>query len=135
MRPKWEGAKYPLTEDCTFQNLKRFERGVFKEFDPKALVDYRSQRLFGTYFFISEEMVEHNYHSQNLSEIMAQFVALTLLIYRSMQLLGSYINKKVIVAKLMRSMYFLQRSKSQKKYQNAAFNLNIIKVDFLNKFF
>ena len=83
-------------------------------------------------------MVEQNYFGQNILSIAAEFCALSYLIFLVFALVARLLNKQVVLAKLMRSLYFVAKPKELKerdtKYTFVT-NLMSVKVDFFNKWF
>ncbi len=69
---------------------------------------YNSTKLFASYYFLSTDIVDHSFESSNILIVLAEFAALTNLIYKSLGFLGRFLNRKIIIAKLIRSMYFIK---------------------------
>lgn len=63
----------------------------------------------GAYFFLSEERLEHSRDMYNILKLLGAFGALSSVIFTVHTLIGSYINIKVIRAKIIRSLYFLEQ--------------------------
>ena len=73
-------------------------------------------------------MVIVSLHVQTIVGTLAAFAALGGAIYRGFRSIGNWVNSRVIVAKLIRSMYFVDRKDSDK----SEFRTSIYKKDDSN---
>ena len=92
VKPSWKGAKFMVDEECSLNNTK---------------ITYKTQKLFGTYYFLSTEMIEISYEVTDVIKMAASLAALAGALYRGNGVVARYINSRVILAKLIRTMYFV----------------------------
>ena len=92
-KPSWNGATYSVNEENCKLNDKT--------------VDYKTKKLYGTYYFLATHIIDTTLEVQNVIKIAASFAALAGAINSGIFLVGKYINSKVIIAKLIRTMYFV----------------------------
>ena len=63
-------------------------------------------KIFGTYFFLSNDLVEHHRNVYNIINLLAEFGGVWGLVFALYKLIGSTINRKLITAKFINELYF-----------------------------
>ena len=72
------------------------------------------QTLYGSYFFVSNERVEHSRKVYSIVDLLAALGGLLSLLLAVFKGIGHFFNKEQIVAKFIRSLYFTKEPKSVK---------------------
>ena len=72
-------------------------------------------KLFGTYFFMDNTIVTHEYTAYNALDILSAMGGLFGVICSFFGVAATWINEKTIMAKYIRSLYFINKSEKVKK--------------------
>ena len=64
--------------------------------------------LFGSYFFLSTEIVNHQRNVYNIVNLLASIGGLISGVFVTFRLLVQYINKQFIMGKFIRNLYFIE---------------------------
>lgn len=103
----------------------------------------KGEKLYGTYWFLHTMQVNHSREAYNIIMLCAVFGGLAKGIVIIAEFIGKYINQKVIMAKFIRSFYFIPKEKKEqptlkmmlfKKKFNFMDQCNSIKFTFKDKF-
>ena len=62
--------------------------------------------IFGTYFFLSDDLVEMSRTVYNIIDLLAEFGGFNGVIFTLYKILGEAFTKNIIVAKFIRSLYY-----------------------------
>ena len=121
----WKGAKHIFHYDDSY------DRG-------KSYVKSDGQLLFAAYFFLGDEIISHNFIEESILSVIGHLGGHVHIILLFVGLVVAFINKHVLIAKLIRSNYFIRKpiSKQDKKKKSAdvcASDITNIKINFYNK--
>ena len=94
----WIGSIYKANYNMTY-DLKNYE------------VNFRSV-IFGSYFFLSDDRIEHQRTVFTMQDVMAKFGGMCRLVFAFFGFIGLQLNQKMLFAKYIRNMYF-KRSKNE----------------------
>ena len=122
--PAWVGPKKIIDDDNSWDEGKSYET-------------LEAQQLFGCYFFLSSIKISHKYSSQTILDILAGFGGMYRLVCMYIAIIAGYFNSKVLMAKVIRGLYFLKKPKENKSVitltSNSYFRkLITVKVDYFN---
>jgi hypothetical protein len=123
--PRWTGPAMFTTDNSSYNQGKTFKKK-------------KIQKLFGSYFFLSEELIKHDYTGYTVLDVLSGFGGMYRLLCMYLAIVAMYFNKPAIMAKFIRGLYFIEKPKKlrspfslgKKKYSK---NLMTIRVDFFNK--
>ena len=96
------------------------------------MVSETYQLLWGTYFFLSDEYIEHQQTVRTIFDILSSVGGIMSLLLASFGQVFLYLNRKWIVAKLVRSLYFTYKG-SQKESEFSFKNISYIKFKWHHK--
>ena len=65
--------------------------------------------MYATFWFLSNKQVVHNREAYNIIMLFAVFGGLAKVIMTTFQVIGEELNKQVIMAKFIRSLYFIEK--------------------------
>jgi len=114
--PVWVGEPLISTDSTSFDGGKTFAQVT-------------SKKLFGAFFFLSDDIIEHTYDSQTFLDILSAFGGLYRLIGMYAAIIATYINRRKMMAKLIRGLYFIKKPKElqqkliEKPLESIDFNL------------
>ena len=116
--PIWIGNPLIKERMISYDNGKTFKKE-------------RDELIFGAYFFLSDDMVNHYRVVYNIINLLAEFGGLNSVLFVAYQFLGKRITKNIIVAKFIRSLFFVPCEKDD---ENQNMRLKSIRLKFADKF-
>lgn len=91
--PNWVGERVSMTINCSRDGGSSWKNEEL-------------QLLFGIYFFLSDDRVEHYKILANITEVIAIIEGVASLLFMFIKIIPQYINYKQIEAKTIRNCYF-----------------------------
>ena len=73
----------------------------------KTFVKEIDELIFGTYFFLSDDMVHHYRFVYNIISLLAEFGGLNSVMLAVYKVLGSLVSLNLIKAKVIKNLYFV----------------------------
>ena len=87
--------------------------------------------IFGTYFFLSEDVVHHYRFVYNIINLLAEFGGLNSVMLAVYKVLGSMLSINLINAKILKNLFFVPVVKD---YENKSMKVNQVKLRFSDKY-
>ena len=102
-------------------------------------IQYNNTKLFASNFYLSTDIVDHNFSSSNILLALTNFAASGILVYKTISFFARFLNEKIVIANLIRSMYFVDALSTDDYCEepSSAFSRNIdnVKLSFINEWF
>ena len=99
----------------------------------------KDQILYGTHFFLSEEIIEHQFQAYKIIDLLAALGGFASFIVVGLRFIGKHINRQVIAAKFIRGMYFIKKNEKNNLFnilkRDVTDSLTPIHVTLWNKIF
>ena len=109
----WSSSKQykflDYTQGISWVGTESFELHNWQK-DGKNWKEERYQLLWGTYFFLADEVVEHQHRVRNILDCISALGGLWSLLFSLLSNMFLIINRKWFVAKLLRHLYFEKKS-------------------------
>ena len=103
-----------VAKDTVWDGGKFFNEQLVSRDGGKTYILERNQILFGCFFFLSDERMAHSRDAYNILKLLAAFGALYSMIFSSLEGVGKFINSKIIRAKFIRALYFVETDDAHK---------------------
>ena len=97
----------------------------------KTFVEERDELIFGTYFFLSDDVVHHYRFVYNIINLLAEFGGLNSVMLAVYKVLGSMLSINLINAKILKNLFFVPVVKD---YENKSMKVNQVKLRFSDKY-
>ena len=78
-KDSWTGLTDIVSEKCSFG-------------DSNETIQYDAEKLFAAYFYLSDDIIIHNYFGQNIMSILTQFLALSYFVMIILREIGFQVN-------------------------------------------
>ena len=74
--------------------------------------------LWGSFFFLSNEVIEHQYSVKTISSVFSNVGGLLAIVMGLLKMPFNFVNRKFIIAKLIRNLYFKEIPEEQADKRN-----------------